>query len=176
MRPLVLSFRCGFPARFLHNFAPNALQTRFTRSAELTTGRFAGGAWTDRKSNALISRSNATLKTSHMKTKTYLLVLVVCLTGAWLCSHQAKAGTLSGTLSTAPAAVNLTAEGTLDWAHWGLAIKSDFDHKAGGASQISDVTTVGTVEQFPDALTGFSWSDGTPTASAAICIITVCTP
>jgi len=98
-----------------------------------------------------------------MKTKTYLPVLAACLTGAWLCSHQAKAGTLSGTQSTAPAAVNLTAEGTLDWAHWGLAIKSDFDHKAGGASQISDVTTVGTVEQFPDALTGFSWSDGTPT-------------
>lgn len=62
---------------------------------------------------------------------------------------------------------DLTAQGTLDWSHWGTSSASSWDHKAGGAS-ISNLSAVGS--------TGFSrltsgvqpsvkWSDGTPTAS-----------
>ena len=91
---------------------------------------------------------------------------MACVACAWLWSYQATAGTLTGTQTTAPSAVNLTAEGTLDWAHWGLNTKSDFDHKASVTSQISDVTATGTVDQFPDAVVGYSWIEGTPTASA----------
>ena len=100
-----------------------------------------------------------------MKITSNLAIFAACWIVAWLCCLAATAGTLTGTQSPAPAAVNLTTEGTIDWAHWGLADKNDFDHKATGANRISDVQTIGTVEQFPDALTGFSWSDGAPTAA-----------
>src|SRR5260221_2684350 len=68
-----------------------------------------------------------------------------------------------------PANVNLTVEGTADWAHWGLVTNSSFDHKSGTAQQISDFTVLGTndVQQYSDSLTAYSWSDGTPTPSVA---------
>jgi hypothetical protein len=100
-----------------------------------------------------------------MKMNPNLSIVLLWLAGAGLSSDQAIASTLTGTQNPAPAAVNLTTEGALDWAHWGLNSKSDFDHKASGGNRISDVQTVGTVEQFPDAPTGFSWSDGLPTTT-----------
>jgi hypothetical protein len=42
-----------------------------------------------------------------------------------------------------PATVDLTAEGTIDWAHWGYSSASDFDHKAMGNGQISNFQQVG---------------------------------
>ena len=68
---------------------------------------------------------------------------------------------------TLPTGVNLTSDGTRDWAHWGLARNSLFNHKSGVASQISNFTKIGTnsVEIYGDNYTGFSWSDGTPTAA-----------
>jgi hypothetical protein len=60
--------------------------------------------------------------------------------------------------------VDLTSEGTIDWAHWGAASATTFNHKATGGRKISDVA------QRPDfrystSVTTFAWSDGTPTAS-----------
>ena len=82
----------------------------------------------------------------------------------------ATGGQLAGSNSAAPGSVNLTSEGTGDWAHWGQTTASSFDHKAGVVSQISNVTAVGVAMQRfvgdPARSTGFSWSDGTPTASA----------
>ncbi len=78
-------------------------------------------------------------------------------------------GTLSGVNGIPPSALDLTLEGTSDWAHWGLTDATSFDHKNGVTQRISDLTVLGTnvFQQYGDNLTAFSWSDGTPTASAA---------
>jgi len=64
--------------------------------------------------------------------------------------------------------IDLSAEGTSDWAHWGLT-GTAFNHKAGAASQISNYTVVGSasVQQFTGNPALFSWSSGVPTGSAA---------
>lgn len=66
-----------------------------------------------------------------------------------------------------PRQVNLTSEGTLDWAHWGLNTTSSFDRKAGVTPQIGNYTNVGlnSPGRFADNPTGFTWSDGAPTTS-----------
>jgi hypothetical protein len=83
---------------------------------------------------------------------------------------SSSGGSLSGGLSTPPTprSVNLTAEGTADWAHWGLGGAAAFDRKA-GAQQISNYSRIGAsaTSWLNDNPTTFSWSDGTPTVSAA---------
>lgn len=65
--------------------------------------------------------------------------------------------------------VNLTTEGTMDWAHWGMSDAASFNHKAGVTQQIPTFTTIGTAT--PVASLGnfvnFIWTDGTPTAGSA---------
>ena len=79
-------------------------------------------------------------------------------------------GTLTGRMfvPTQPNMVNLTAEGSVDWAHWGNGGPTAFDHKSGVTQLISNFTNVGTgqVFGFSNNPTGFSWTDGTPGASA----------
>jgi Bacterial Ig domain/IPT/TIG domain/Bacterial TSP3 repeat len=79
-------------------------------------------------------------------------------------------GTLNGrALAPAPAsAVNLTTQGTLDWAHWGDGGPQVFEHKAGVTQQISNFTRVGTstTSWLADNPTTFSWTNGTPDAAA----------
>ena len=77
-------------------------------------------------------------------------------------------GSLTGSLATPSASINLTSEGVTDWTHWGLGSATAFDHKAGVPSQISNFTKVGSMPLYwlNDNPTVFSWSDGTPTASA----------
>ncbi len=76
-------------------------------------------------------------------------------------------GVLTGSGQSATGAINLTAEGTSDWAHWGRAAVTDFDHKAAGGSQISNFTVVGagTTKRVTNLVT-YAWTDGTPTVSA----------
>ena len=83
-------------------------------------------------------------------------------------TNAAGAGVLTGSLATPSGTTNLTAEGTLDWTHWGLTSVSSFDHKAGVVSQISNFTTVGsgTPYQLSNNPLGYTWTAGTPTASA----------
>jgi len=75
-------------------------------------------------------------------------------------------GMISGSVTLPAASVELTAEGSSDWAHWGLASPASFDHKAGVPQQISNFTKIGTndTQRLQDYYTAFSWSDGTPTA------------
>jgi len=80
-------------------------------------------------------------------------------------------GSLGGNLTVPPGlptAVNLTTEGVRDWAHWGLTTNNFFDHKTSAVQQITDLTKLGTnvVKRYADNYTGYTWSDGTPTASA----------
>jgi Bacterial Ig domain len=76
-------------------------------------------------------------------------------------------GILTGNLSVVPSTVDLTAEGILDWAHWGLSSSNSFDHKAGVIQRIPKLNKLGSnvLQQLTDFPTAFSWSDGTPTFS-----------
>jgi len=83
----------------------------------------------------------------------------------------AVTGTLIGSAATAPGTVNLTPEGALDWADWGVAsgtAPNYLEQKAGGTNQISDVTAIGPgggPDLFGNAVIAVSWSDGTPDAA-----------
>ena len=63
--------------------------------------------------------------------------------------------------------IDLTAEGTLDWAHWGVTNVSSFDHKATGAGAISNLADPPGVRFSTAPLTASSWSDGAPDGSAS---------
>jgi uncharacterized repeat protein (TIGR01451 family) len=77
-------------------------------------------------------------------------------------------GLLAGSVAMPPSAVDLTAEGVTDWAHWGLTSATSFNHKTGVPQQISNFTKIGTggVTRFPNDPSGYNWTDGTPTATA----------
>jgi len=83
-------------------------------------------------------------------------------------SQPPGGGSLAGSFATPASLVTLTSEGTTDWAHWGLTTPTSFDHKAGGTPQISNITKIGSnsISRLTDNPTAFSWSGGTPTASA----------
>ncbi|MEV6013286.1 ricin-type beta-trefoil lectin domain protein [Streptomyces sp. NPDC051976] len=77
-------------------------------------------------------------------------------------------GSLTGSVGTQPAGpVDLTAQGTTDWAHWGLSDASSLDHKAGVTQAISKVAPLGAYpRQLTDSQVTYTWTAGTPTASA----------
>src|SRR5260370_16914501 len=87
--------------------------------------------------------------------------------------QTARAGVLSGAKTSIPtgADINRTAAGPLDWVHWGLYTPTSLDRKSGVTPQIGDWTVIGpsnaftAAYQFGDNANGYSWSDGTPTAS-----------
>ncbi|MEZ5428820.1 MAG: peptidoglycan DD-metalloendopeptidase family protein [Pyrinomonadaceae bacterium] len=83
-------------------------------------------------------------------------------------SSGGSSGTLNFNGALAPGNVNLTSEGTSDWAHWGLGGSSGFNHKSGITQQISNYTKIGSgaIGSFNDNSVLYNWSDGTPTASA----------
>ena len=94
------------------------------------------------------------MKTLSKLSLSAVLMLLSCVASACLCSLQATAGILLGTQAAAPASVNLTAEGTLDWAHWGLGAATDFDQKSEVANQINNFTQIsgaGTVNRYANA-------------------------
>ena len=68
--------------------------------------------------------------------------------------------------------VNLTAQGTADWIHWGLFTETSVDRKVNVSPQISNFTPVDAsngyvyIYQYSDNFNGYSWSDGTPHMSA----------
>lgn len=64
--------------------------------------------------------------------------------------------------------VNLDAEGSLDWTHWGHTAGSPFNRKSGVTAQLSNFTNVGsaTPVRYDDNPHSYRWTAGTPTASA----------
>jgi murein DD-endopeptidase MepM/ murein hydrolase activator NlpD len=76
-------------------------------------------------------------------------------------------GILIGNQTQPPANINLTTEGTTDWAHWGQNSPSSFDHKNGVAQQISNFTQIGSITplRYTNNSNSFTWTDGTPTSS-----------
>ena len=101
-----------------------------------------------------------------------LIVVKIFLLGLCLILSSASsyAASLVAGATPAPSSVDLTATGTSDWIHWGLTSSSSIDRKAGVTPQISSFTTVGgTASRYsppPGVRVDFTWSDGTPTASA----------
>jgi len=103
-----------------------------------------------------------------------LLTLLISACGGTLKSREevTGGGMLSGSSEDAGIAVDLSAEGTLDWAHWGLENADSFNHKS-GTGQISDITgieaegLVAIVTQYSDDGNQFTWADGDPTESVA---------
>jgi len=95
--------------------------------------------------------------------------------GATRASHpvdifvHASGGTLSGNVAFPSANVNLTTEGTSDWAHWGLQTSTSFNRKRGVMQQISNCVVLGThpIQQYSNNFTAFSWIDGIPVEAAA---------
>ncbi|HKS38236.1 MAG TPA: Ig-like domain-containing protein, partial [Verrucomicrobiae bacterium] len=76
-------------------------------------------------------------------------------------------GTLAASVAIPSTSVDLTSEGNLDWAHWGLLSPQSFNHKATVAPLISNFTKIGANEpiRFQETFTAYSWSDGTPVAA-----------
>jgi hypothetical protein len=77
---------------------------------------------------------------------------------------------VGGSFAVASAPVNLSAQGTADWAHWGLNNSTSFDHKAGVPQQISNYSVVqGEAGQVgaASAAVSFSWTGGTPDTSSS---------
>ena len=96
-----------------------------------------------------------------------LLALIFCA----ICAlSPVRGATLIGTFTPIPQGtdVNLTAEGPLDWVHWGLFTDSSLDRKAGVTPRIPNFTPVkmNGPFQYADNYNGYSWSDGNPTRSA----------
>jgi Thrombospondin type 3 repeat len=65
--------------------------------------------------------------------------------------------------------IDLTTEGTIDWAQWGMSNAQSFDHKATGGGKISVLMTQSNPSRYSGSgfTTQLTWSDGTPTASAS---------
>ncbi len=78
------------------------------------------------------------------------------------------AGSLAVTATLVPDSdLDLSAEGTTDWAHWGYTSGTSFDDKAGG-NKISDVAKAGVTQyQINNITVSASWSGGTPDANAS---------
>lgn len=79
------------------------------------------------------------------------------------------AGALSGSNAGAPASVNLTSEGTLDWVHLGLGDVPTALNRKSGANLISGLTRLDQAApaSYNDSSVQVSWSGGSPTASAS---------
>jgi hypothetical protein len=87
---------------------------------------------------------------------------------------QPASGSITGAL-TIPAAgsnINLTAQGTTDWAVWGYGGSANFTpvfRKRSGGSQISAITAIGNggYYDFGNSTFALSWTDGSPTTSVS---------
>jgi hypothetical protein len=83
-------------------------------------------------------------------------------------NNGSAAGLLAGSVATPAASVDLSLEGTSDWAHWGLTSATSFNHKSGVTQKISNFTKIGSggVLRYGGGSFSYSWTGGTPTASA----------
>jgi hypothetical protein len=91
-----------------------------------------------------------------------------------LLQPRATAAMLSGVYAVVPSnsVVDLSAQGTLDWVHWGLKGDATLDRKANVLSRIETFAPiiVGGGEgpyRYDDNANGYSWSDGSPTSYAS---------
>ena len=80
----------------------------------------------------------------------------------------ARSGTVEGAVAEAPAATDISAEGTLDWVHWGLTDAESVNRKTGVRRLIGDMEALGRpAKRHEGGAVKISWTGGEPTASAA---------
>jgi hypothetical protein len=98
-------------------------------------------------------------------------LLLVASAGVVL--QSAGAATLSGSFEAVPqgSVVDLTAEGEVDWVHWGLYTDSSLNRKSDVTPLISDYQLVDAATgfvfayQYADNFNAYSWDDGYPQSS-----------
>lgn len=73
--------------------------------------------------------------------------------------------TLTKTEGSSP--VDLTAEGTVDWAHWGLHRPGSVNRKSNGPQAINDLGNNGPRERVDTGTQRFSWRNGAPDPAVA---------
>lgn len=63
--------------------------------------------------------------------------------------------------------IDLTNEGQIDWVQWGMNGPDSVNRKAGVSSQIGSYSIIsgGTIKQFSNNATNYTWSDGTPNSN-----------
>jgi hypothetical protein len=85
-------------------------------------------------------------------------------------------GFLAGTIQSPSGPVDLTAQGAVDWTHWGYpephnGVMSSryFNRKRNVPQRISNYSIAGSgsASRYADNLVAYSWSDGTPTLSVS---------
>jgi hypothetical protein len=91
--------------------------------------------------------------------------LTMLLASAMLFSSQAaQAGYLSGTFALAPnSTIDLTAQGTLDWAYWEGTSLAKFDRRSTSVTPLGALTAIGspTLFDFGGSVgTAYSWTNG----------------
>src|SRR5438552_5724613 len=100
---------------------------------------------------------------------------VVCIAIAvvFALARVSPAGTLTGSYAVVPigSTVNLTAEGPVDWVHWGMNTEFGYDRKASAPPAIGTmVPFLGTngsgPYQYGDNPNAYAWTDGTPNTFA----------
>jgi hypothetical protein len=135
-------------------------------TASFSPATLAGGAGS---STLTINTTASTTLGNFPLTITGTSASLTRASGVTLSVSSGVAGTLSGTASPVMTTQNLTTLGTLDWAHWGHSTASSFTHKSGVTPLISNITTLGpsTATRYANHSIGFTWSGGTPTASAS---------
>ncbi|HEX2269348.1 MAG TPA: IPT/TIG domain-containing protein, partial [Pyrinomonadaceae bacterium] len=141
--------------------APAVIDTSFANSSAVSHALFT--------INFKAASAGQTLTVKYTVLTTFIAGGNVTLDSATLFpAAGGGSGTLSGSFATPASSINLTTEGTSDWAHWGLGSPAAFDHKSSVLSEIGNVTKLGSSSVFwlNDNPTMFSWTGGTPTASA----------
>ena len=104
----------------------------------------------------------------HIIRRAGWLIAALCL-ATMAATATAQTGSLSGAVDASASSVDLAAQGSTDWAHWGSGGVPGLVRKASGGSLISAYTVVGTggVSSYSNDPRPMSWSAGSPTASAS---------
>ncbi len=103
-------------------------------------------------------------------TRTWSAKSPVVQNGYWLIGDY---GCSTGAVATQSGTINLTTQGTTDWAHWGRGGVVVFNHKAPGGAAVNKISNCSAVGGATISAATFSsgayctWSDGTPTVSSS---------
>jgi hypothetical protein len=145
----------------------------FTAPGSGASGTFSGGGLTVSATTDGSGVATATAFTANGQAATFIVTAGVTgltpasfnLTNTAAVTGGGAAGSLYGSADSMASAMDLTAEGTGDWVHWG---DGSLNRKSGVSSQLSNYASVpsGSPLTYDNDLRPMSWSDGSPTASA----------
>ncbi len=140
----------------------------FAAPASGASGTFAGGSTTASVTAGSNGIAVAPAFTANSTAGSYAVTgsaSGVVGTANFSLTNQAAvgSGSLTGTATSSASAVNLTAEGTSDWEHWG---PDGVNRKAGVSPQLGPAVTAIQAFVYNNDPRPVSWTDGTPTGSS----------